>query len=645
MFAVVAGRNGVGKTHLLEMMYAAGRKADEIAAKRTNFSQTRSPKTKRGFTSFSEWLTTTAEISPWSESATAPWLDGALHSGAVAFVASDWIAQGKNHSSNAADESKRRIQVVDKLIQEGKNETTRKQKGQSLSLSHKSSSIYFLHEYMKKHFGDSYFEKEKHEIVESIPLFALAESNPHPKSFSQELARVFVNYKVRRQQLIVSAFDCNRELDGGEIEKQIGPAPWRLANDLLAAAGFKYQLVSPLDSSLDSYELKVAEAGRPTHIQLDSLSTGEKTILGIVMAIFRAEHLEQRPKLLLMDEPDANLHSSQIRNLLDAIQQVLVGKYGCRTVLTTHRPETIAWAPKGSLFEMVGEPVLVKRQKSELYPDVPGITGETLVQERIKHVESPSLLISELTGNMLSVTQKRKVVLVEDQFDQTFWSSIYELITRYCGLESLPILVFQGTNPETTAGAGGCTAIKAVFKHLKDGEIRSTLCGLIDRDAPGSHDSESGIFMTTRYSIENYLFDPLLVYSLIVEQEKLSKFGLSGFYKPGDENRILASTQAELQELANQITSKVESQHPKLAKMHPGTFSIDFIGAKEFKLECPAWIRDSIGHSNDNSSGLTHFFTSVFDGGCNVHNLLKHLKRWRVFPAELKSVLIEILSS
>ena len=101
MFAVVSGKNGVGKTQLLELMYDSRRQADEIAAKKTNYGQATKPGTRAKFTSFSDWLRTTASHKPWGKSCAA-WLDGDLYSHDVVMVDSDWIGKETKHTSSSA---------------------------------------------------------------------------------------------------------------------------------------------------------------------------------------------------------------------------------------------------------------------------------------------------------------------------------------------------------------------------------------------------------------------------------------------------------------------------------------------------------------------------------------------------------------
>jgi len=54
---------------------------------------------------------------------------------------------------------------------------------------------------------------------------------------------------------------------------------------------------------------------------------------------------------LLLDEVDASLHPSMIKNLLDVIEKIFL-KNGCKVILATHSPTTVALAPEESIYEI-----------------------------------------------------------------------------------------------------------------------------------------------------------------------------------------------------------------------------------------------------------------------------------------------------
>lgn len=77
-------------------------------------------------------------------------------------------------------------------------------------------------------------------------------------------------------------------------------------------------------------------------IQLDQLSSGEKQILLILTTVFLQE---EKPSVLLMDEPEISLHISWQDRLIELIREL---NPNCQLILTTHSPNIFAngWEDK-----------------------------------------------------------------------------------------------------------------------------------------------------------------------------------------------------------------------------------------------------------------------------------------------------------
>ena len=77
-------------------------------------------------------------------------------------------------------------------------------------------------------------------------------------------------------------------------------------------------------------------------IQLDQLSSGEKQILLILTTVFLQE---EKPNILLMDEPEISLHINWQDHLIELIRKL---NPNCQLILTTHSPNIFAngWKDK-----------------------------------------------------------------------------------------------------------------------------------------------------------------------------------------------------------------------------------------------------------------------------------------------------------
>lgn len=82
--------------------------------------------------------------------------------------------------------------------------------------------------------------------------------------------------------------------------------------------------------------------GGKADIQLEQLSSGEKQMLLILTTVFLQE---EKPNILLMDEPEISLHITWQDRLVGMIRQL---NPNCQLILTTHSPNIFAngWEDK-----------------------------------------------------------------------------------------------------------------------------------------------------------------------------------------------------------------------------------------------------------------------------------------------------------
>lgn len=88
----------------------------------------------------------------------------------------------------------------------------------------------------------------------------------------------------------------------------------------------------------DSYDLK-------------SLSSGERVLMSLCLMSFNERLGRRRPKFLLLDELDAVLHPSMIRALCTVLKRLYVGR-GTKVLMTTHSPVTVTVLNEGEIFRM-----------------------------------------------------------------------------------------------------------------------------------------------------------------------------------------------------------------------------------------------------------------------------------------------------
>lgn len=297
---------------------------------------------------------------------------------------------------------------------------------------------------------------------------------------SSQLSSIFLGYYVRRSDLLNR---CNENGDGcpqAKILHELGEAPWDAVNALLEKYGFLYRVIKPETLGI-RFQCKFRNVNDNTTIDFSQLSSGEQMVASSILWAYNSD-IGNISKLILMDEPDAYLHPSMTKMFIEIVRDVLVGKYGIQVIMTSHSPSTVALVPEENLFIMDrnGSQRIRKSQRKEA--------------------------LKLLTSNLLVVTEQLRIVIVEADDDQVFYTTIYETLKNDGVIKSDIPVVFKSVNVRP-ANSGGCTVVRSwvdKFSALED-----FVLGIVDRD--GGQPEAGNIKVISRYSIENYMFDPLVI--------------------------------------------------------------------------------------------------------------------------------------
>ncbi|WP_157139451.1 AAA family ATPase [Achromobacter piechaudii] len=422
------------------------------------------------------------------------------------------------------------------------------------------------------------------------------------------LAHVLVAYRLR----MAEGLEQGQSKD--EIRKSIGPAPWDVINEAFQAADFPYEVVSPVKTPIAGiYELKLQSKLTGDQIPPGDLSSGEKMLLVLVLWLYNSQHHGRFPKLLLLDEPDANLHPSMTRQFLNVVKEVLVAKYGVRVLMTTHSPSTVALAPEGSVFEMSRDTPRIQKSCS-----VAGTVGL-------------------LTAGLVVVSPGSRFVLVEDELDANFYETIRQLLSDFGpsrdprAIRPAPSLIFvpasRGKKSEKVGG--GSSVVAGWVNKLDVPPLSEVIRGVIDRD--GGNSTTSRIEVIGRHSVENYLLDPLVVFCLLSSAKRapsVDRLQIS----TGDEHLIRAQPEAVLSEIVATIGAIVLPRIPNLTEVEKQTRVVTFTNGSQVRY--PAWMLDRRGHD------LMSIFQSAFGGAAviNPPRLDLSIRRLRLIPTELADI-------
>lgn len=287
------------------------------------------------------------------------------------------------------------------------------------------------------------------------------------------------------------------------VEKH-GEPPWEFVNKILLEMGIPYEVNSPLGGRKEtSFILKLKDREGSFEISSSGLSTGEKVLMSLALAIYNTGGYDGKPELLLIDEPDAALHPSMTMKMVEILKKNIVLENNIPTIITTHSPTTVVAAEGISIYQL---------ERGNNKPD------------KISIQKAVELLSGDIPFLKIS-TERRRQVFVESKYDVLYYellTNIYGRITKFC---SEPIYI-----PARTSNGSNCSDVIGVVNNLYSNG-NDQIYGIIDWDLKNiSSDRILVLGEGDRYAIDNYLLDPLLMGLLMIRESKvpIDEFGELG---------------------------------------------------------------------------------------------------------------------
>lgn len=348
--------------------------------------------------------------------------------------------------------------------------------------------------------------KRFEDLTEDDVYFNLSVIESAPSTlFASQLALIFKTYHVRHTKNDFNKYRNDKNgsnyatLTEEKFVETYGPKPWILVNQILSKAGLSYEVIDPESIDTDStYRLRLVDRETQTEISANDLSTGEKVLMSLALAIYNTQEAAGKPDILILDEPDAPLHPQYSKLLIDTLREVVADLAGVRVILTTHSPSTVAMCPDNALFEM---------KKLTRTPEMISLSrGLEVLTTGIPH-----LRVS---------TENRRQIFVESKLDVIYFQRLYQVINRSVDLGYAPIFL------EPHSGTSNCTDVETISIRLH--EAGSDLVrGIVDWD--GVKSDKHPIYVLgggKRYSIENYILDPIFIGLALV---RINKRNLADF--------------------------------------------------------------------------------------------------------------------
>ncbi|MBP6755582.1 MAG: AAA family ATPase [Bacteroidia bacterium] len=289
-----------------------------------------------------------------------------------------------------------------------------------------------------------------------------------------------------------------------EFISTFGEAPWEFVNKIIKEASLDYHINSPANSHRDApFELKLVNNFNNTEIQFGDLSSGEKVLMSLALALYNSNFDIEFPKILLMDEPDASLHPSMSKKFLDVIQNVFVNEKKVTVIITTHSPSTVALTPEESIF----------------------IVNKTGV--RIEKANKDKAL-KILTAGVPSFSvnyENRRQIFVESPNDVIYYEKLYQQLANQLIPEISLSFISSGESKTDKNGikVSNCGQVINITETLRKAGNKF-VSGIIDWDTTNISTQDLKVLGNgNRYSIENYILDPLLIGALLLREKIIAK--------------------------------------------------------------------------------------------------------------------------
>lgn len=345
-----------------------------------------------------------------------------------------------------------------------------------------------------------------------------------------DLALLFFSYSILKADALY------RGISEEEIRRNYGEPPWEILNRIFTIAGLNFSAQEPelpipsIFSKNHKLRLKLKDTSRNILVSPNDLSSGEKALAAMVFLYYTFTHGKSKYRMLLLDEPDANLHPYFVSKFLKILIDVFVNELNVTVFMTTHSPTTIALVPDTSIF--------IHDKNSENGP-----------RKASKDEALKSLLIG--VPSISVQHENRRQVFVESKYDVSFYDAIFASLCQNTSLlnKEISINFISSGNGE----AGSCDQVKQVVNSLKNNPF---IFGIIDWDRRNiSQDRIFVIEESVKYSLENVIFDPLALGTFLVHEGN-SRPEIYGFKKYSAE--ILNMTDEELQTVCDIICTCLE---------------------------------------------------------------------------------------
>ena len=395
--------------------------------------------------------------------------------------------------------------------------------------------------------------------------------------FSSQVELIFYNYAKRRDINRRNYFDKlqdgddNNSISDEDFLKNFIP-PWEIINQILDHHNidFYFKGIDKKGFTTDiPMDFQLYKKSTNDLIPFEDLSSGEKVIIGLILKLFTSKYYGESmsfPELFILDEPDAHLHPEMSKLLLDVLEETFVNKFKIKVILTTHSPSTIALCNDNCIYQ------LTNGAKSGL--------------KKISKDEALQILTSFIPT--LSIDYKNhKQVFVESPTDVNYYQSLHDKHQQNIKGNKLYFI-------SNSAGKSNCSQVYSIVKAIRASGSQTSF-GIVDWDL--SNKPENYIFVhgeNERYSVENFILDPIYVVGLLIEMNNAHNVCESiGVDKMYNQYSLGNESETRIQEVVKFYFDAFEKKFPT-HKYDCDLTEIEYLNGKKIKL--PDWYLKMQGH-------------------------------------------------
>ena len=234
----------------------------------------------------------------------------------------------------------------------------------------------------------------------------------------QALGKIVWDYYVKYRNNQINDFENEKHgknypvLNEDEFISAHGEKPWEVINKILEKFdSLEYKVTSPEGADyFGNFQLKLVHTKKRLEIDFGSLSSGERVLMALVASVYKASSDNYFPDILLLDELDASLHPSMMKNMLAVIKDIFLDK-NIKVILVTHSPTTIALSPEESIFVMNKEGVarIAKKSRREAL---------SILTEGFATLDEGIIIFDEVLKNAISIfTEGRNIEIIQKACD------------------------------------------------------------------------------------------------------------------------------------------------------------------------------------------------------------------------------------